>query len=133
MSQKFERNITKVFHGALLTSFLTIAIPLVVALATGSKCPTYIVWLIFYANFFVLWPLIILSLVGLVIFNFKNSDLVRGIEKSSVRILTMILTVISAVLVVYLGTKELKFRNNKLSVTFKNNSSEIVSYLVEAL
>ncbi|WMN13010.1 hypothetical protein QYS49_35305 [Marivirga salinae] len=125
MSQKLEKNITKVFHGALLVSFLTIAIPIVFALITNYNQPTVIIWYIGYANLFVLWPLIIISLIGSVILHFKYHGLSRGTEKSSVRVLSAIL----AVAIVYLGTNELKFQNNQLDVTFKNNSSEIIKHI----
>lgn len=125
MSQKLEKNITKVFHVALLASFLTIAIPIVFALITNYNQPTVIIWYIGYANLFVLWPLIILSLIGSVILNFKYHGLSRGTEKSSVRVITAIL----AVALVYLGTNELKFQNNRLDVTFKNNTSKIIKHI----
>jgi len=125
MSQKLEKNITKIFHGALLTSFLTIAIPLALALLTSYDQPNAIIWYISYANLFVLWPLIVITLIGLVIIYFKQSALTRGAERSSFRILTVIL----AVLIVYFGTRELKYQNNQLEVTFKNNSTEIVKHI----
>lgn len=125
MSQKLEKNITRIFYIALLTSFLTIAIPLAFALSNNTKHLTSIIWYITYANLFVLWPLIGISLTGLITISFKRYGLNAGLEKSSFRILTIILTAS----IVYLGMRKLKFQNNQLAVTFKNNSSETVKHI----
>ena len=119
MIQELRKGFNRVFYGTILVSFLSVAIPLIIALSISEPEPIIAIWFISYANIYVLWPLLVFTLIGLIILNLKGYGLSGGLEKSSLNILTVIL----AISLIYIGTKELKYRTSKLDVVFKNNSS----------
>jgi len=124
-TQKIAGIFIKVFYGVLVISFLSFAIPFAYWLTSKDLQPSYFMWGVGYANFYVLWPLLILSFIGLIILNYKLYGASRGTERIS--LLLVILSI--AILLVYLGSKELKYKNNQLEVVFKNNTSKPIKYI----
>lgn len=125
MSLKLRKRFNIVFYGTLIISFLSIIIPLLWMIISIESKFQISIWYIFYANVYVLIPIIILSLIGVLIFNFKEFGILRGTEKSSLNILIVILSIS----LVYAGTNELKERGNRIPVSFKNNSSIAIKYI----
>ena len=124
-TQKIEKIFNKVFYGILVISFLSFVIPFAYWLTSSDMQPSYFMWGVGYANFYVLWPLLIISFTGLIILNYKIYGLSRGTERLS--LLLVILTF--ATLIVYLGSKEIKYKNNRLEVVFKNNTPKTIKYI----
>ena len=124
MSQKLERGFIVFFNGALLASLIAMAILMVVSLFDNESYFGITIW-IFYTNLFILWPSVALSIIGLIFIYFKTYGFKTGSEKSSFRILSLLF----AILLVYFGSRELGYRNNKLDVILKNHSESTIKHI----
>lgn len=125
MNQKTERTVSIVFKVALATSFLSILFFLLLSQSTNASLVTWSYYVILYANLVVFFPVLGISLITLSVFYFRSDGFQRAAEKTSLRILTLLL----AALIIYLGFKEIGDRKNDLKVVFKNQTSKTISHI----
>ncbi|MEP1260689.1 hypothetical protein, partial [Algoriphagus sp.] len=119
MNQKTEKIAAKVFNIALASAFLSLAILLVVIRIDYSNIAIWGFYIILFANF-VFLPVLFIALIVLVIFNFRSYGFLRGAEKSSLRILTVLV----AAFMLYLGFEIVRSTSEGLKVVFKNHTSK---------
>ena len=125
MVHKLSKIFNRVFYISILISFSTIAIPLIIGLSAEEPKVSGLIWLVAYINFYVLWPLLLLTLIGSAILDFKSYGSRRSIREISFRILITIILLS----IVHFGKKELMSRENQIKVTFENKSSKVIKHI----
>ena len=125
MSLITKKRVQLTFFITLSISLLSLAVPVYLSPLYQSRDFDELLYVALYANFYLLFPLLTLSLFILVIQNFRRLAPFNAIKEVSFLILLILLSA----LIVYAGLERKKYQANKLKVTIANTTDESIKHI----
>ena len=125
MSLATKKRVTLTFYITLLISFVSMAVPIYLSFLLEIPNLSGITYLAVYANIYVLWPLLGLSLLILVVQNFKQQSPFEATKEISFDILLILLSAF----IVYGGIKKRNYQANQLEVVIANRTDSTIKYI----
>ena len=120
-----KKRVTTAFFITLLISLVSIAAPLYLTFLLESTSWYGVLYLILYGNIFVLWPLLAITLIILVVQNFKQQSPFEASKEISFHTLLILLSF----LIIYGGLKARNYQENQLEVVIANRTNSAIKYI----
>ncbi|GEM_PF-2560812 len=120
-----KKRVTTAFFITLLISLVSIAAPLYLTFLLESTSWYGVLYLILYGNIFVLWPLLAITLIILIVQNFKQQSPFEASKEISFHTLLILLSF----LIVYGGQKVRDYQENQLEVVIANRTDSTIKYI----
>ena len=118
-----KKRVSTTFYITLFISLVLMAGPIYLSFLWGSSSfLAGVSYVAVYGNIYVLWPLLGISLILLVIQNFKQ----QGLFKATKEISFHILLILVSALIVYGGIKEMNYQSNQLKIVIANKTDKEV-------
>lgn len=120
-----KKRVNTTFYFTTLVSFLSFAIPLGITLISESSIFRVLIYLVVYANVYLLWPLLGITLLILMFQYFRQLSPLAATKEIGPNILSMI----CCILIVNAGIQHLKYQNNQLEVVIANRTGSEIKHI----